>query len=303
MTSNKMKILFIGTVRFSYQTFLELLKNEFNIVGLITKQKSDFNADFYDLKPIAEEFNIPVIFRKKDNEEDLIKFIEDKKPDVIYCFGWSYLLPMKILTIPPYGVIGFHPAKLPNNRGRHPIIWALFLGLKKTASTFFIMNEEADAGDIISQEDIIIEDNDSAETLYVKITNTALKQILRFSKDLEKNKGKISRTEQSLNDGNFWRKRTKNDGKIDFRMSTKAIINLVRALTHPYVGAHIEYLENDVKVWNAEEGEESFAEIDNYEPGKVLDVSGDNIIVKTYDGTIKITQHEFITKPNIGDYL
>jgi len=41
------------------------------------------------------------------------------------------------LGIAPLGVVGFHPAALPANRGRHPLIWALFLGLKKTASTFF----------------------------------------------------------------------------------------------------------------------------------------------------------------------
>ena len=48
--------------------------------------------------------------------------------------------------------MGYHPAELPYNRGRHPIIWALALGLKSTASTFFYMKEGADDGDIISQE-------------------------------------------------------------------------------------------------------------------------------------------------------
>lgn len=47
-------------------------------------------------------------------------------------------------------LIGFHPANLPQNRGRHPIIWALFLSLQETASTFFMMDEDTDSGDIIS---------------------------------------------------------------------------------------------------------------------------------------------------------
>jgi len=60
--------------------------------------------------------------------------------------------PKESLDLPHLGVIDFHPAALPANRGRHPIIWALVLGLQETASTFFFMDEGADSGDIISQE-------------------------------------------------------------------------------------------------------------------------------------------------------
>ncbi len=303
MISNKMKILFIGTVNFSYKTFSKLVENGYNIVGLITKEKSQINADFCDLTPIANQYNVPFIFREKNNEQELINFIESKQPDVIYCFGWSHLLSNKILKIPPYGVVGFHPTNLPNNRGRHPIIWALFLGLKRTASTFFIMDEGADTGDIISQEVINITSTDTAETLYSKITNIALKQIIKFSDDLENTKGNINKIKQLPNDGNSWRKRSKNDGKIDFRMSTKAILNLVRALTKPYVGAHLEFMDKDIKIWKVEEFILNDINAENYEPGKVLDVIGNDIVVKTYDGAVKIIEHEFEIKPNEGEYL
>ena len=76
-----------------------------------------------------------------------------------------------VLNIPSKGIIGNHPAELPYNRGRHPIIWALALGLESTASTFFIMNESADTGDIISQETISIKDTDYARDLYNKLIN------------------------------------------------------------------------------------------------------------------------------------
>lgn len=75
------------------------------------------------------------------NDNSSVKFIRECNPDIIYCFGWSQLIKSEILNIPKLGVIGNHPAELPKNRGRHPIIWALALGLKQTASTFFIMNE------------------------------------------------------------------------------------------------------------------------------------------------------------------
>ena len=66
------------------------------------------------------------------------------------------------MAIPPRGVIGYHPAALPANRGRHPIIWALVLGLSEIASTFFRMDTGADTGPIIDQEPVPIDDDDDA---------------------------------------------------------------------------------------------------------------------------------------------
>lgn len=300
MIYKKMKILFIGTVKFSYEALNVLLKKEFEVVGLVTKEKSKFNSDFFDLTPLAKENSIPCFFRSPNNEEECISFIKERNPCVIYCFGWSHLLPKQILSLPPFGVIGFHPSELPNNRGRHPIVWALFLGLKETASTFFVMDEGADTGDIISQKKISINPTDTASGLYKKITSAALDQIELFSNELQENSGNIPRTKQNLNEGNSWRKRGVKDGRIDFRMSTQAILNLIKSLTHPYIGAHVEYLDNEVKVWSAKEEN---CDLINYEPGKVLEVFGSDLVVKTYDGAVRLLEHEFNSELKKGDYL
>ncbi len=296
-----MRIVFIGTVDFSYRALEALIEHNFDVVGVITKRKSDFNADFCDLTPLTDKYQIPTFFRKKDNEEELIAFLKDKNPDVIYCFGWSHILPSEILSIPKYGVVGFHPAELPNNRGRHPLIWAIFLGLKRTASTFFIMDEGADTGDIISQEIVAIEETDTADTLYKKVGEIAIKQIIDFSKEFELKGENIERRKQNIAEGNAWRKRGKVDGQIDFRMSSEAIYNLVRALTQPYVGAHIKLDgEKEVKIWKVIKKSCTFV---NYEPGKVLEVENNKILVKTYDGAIQIVEHEFLELPKKGQYL
>jgi methionyl-tRNA formyltransferase len=299
MIYKKNKILFIGTVEFSYKALSTLIENKFEIVGILSKKESNFNSDYYDLTPLAEDNNIPIIYRTKDNKDEIISFIKSLNPDIIYCFGWSHILTKSILSIPKYGVIGFHPAELPNNRGRHPIIWALFLGLKQTASTFFIMDEGADTGDIISQEKIKIID-DNAFTLYNKIINVALKQIVSFTIELETKEVFLNKIKQDKTQGNSWRKRTKQDGKIDFRMTSNAILNLVNALSSPYVGAHVEFQNQDVKIWNVRDEKSNLS---NFEPGKVLEIIGNDIIVKTYDGSIRILDHEFKITPTKGEYL
>ena len=110
---------------------------DINIVGVITKKKSNYNSDFADLSILCRENGIDYIFTENINDKDCVTYIEDKKPDIIFCLGWSQLIKQQILKIPKCGTVGFHPAALPYNRGRHPLIWALALGLQETASTFF----------------------------------------------------------------------------------------------------------------------------------------------------------------------
>ncbi len=91
------------------------------------------------------------------------------------------------MEIPKIGVIGYHPSALPANRGRHPIIWAIALGLNETASTFFFMDECADSGDVLSQAIISIEDSDDPRSLYTKVILSAMNQIEEFMPSLLNN--------------------------------------------------------------------------------------------------------------------
>ncbi|MDD5530154.1 MAG: formyltransferase family protein [bacterium] len=295
-----MKIIFIGTVAFSRRALEKLVNINANVVGVITKRHSPFNSDFADLTDICIAHNIPCQFVEDINAPETILWIKKMQPDIIFCFGWSNLIKEEILSMPPLGVIGFHPAAVPQNRGRHPLIWALALGLKESASTFFFMGKGADDGDILSQRFFEIKYEDDATTLYEKTTTIALSQIEEFVPQLESNT--FSRIPQDHLKANYWRKRSKLDGKIDFRMSSYAIYNLVRALTIPYVGAHIEYKEKDYKIWVVKEIK---CNKDNIEYGKVLevDIINNSFVVKCYDNAVKIIKHEFETLPKIGEYL
>ena len=110
-----------------------------------------------------------------------------------------------ILSIPNLGVVGYHPSELPLNKGRHPIIWALVLGLKKTGSTF-LMNEGADTGDIISQRKLNIKKSDDAESLYTKLVEISKRQLNEIIHDLKNDSLVIT---PQIKTGNFWRKRSK----------------------------------------------------------------------------------------------
>lgn len=253
---------------------------------------------FCDLSFISKEHNIPYEHVNSINDPSVVAWVRELKPDVIFCLGWPELFKKNILSIPAKGVIGYHPAKLPNNRGRHPLIWALALGLKKSASTFFLMDETADTGDIIDQVDFDILYEDDAFSLYKKVIGLAHIQLKRIVDSLINNT--LVFVKQELSECNVWRKRGPNDGLIDFRMSSFAIYKLVNALRKPYVGAHVFYKDGFVKVWKVDET--TLMDI-NSEPGKVLAVINNIISVKSYDKIINILEHEFTELPKVGDYL
>ncbi len=238
-----MRILFIGSVEFSKEALLKLIDLKAYIAGVITKKASSFNADFVDLSNICIKNKIPWKYVKNINSQKNIDWMREKTPDIIFCFGWSSLLKQDILNLATNGVVGFHPAKLPYNRGRHPLIWALTLGLQKNS--------------------------------YNKIPQDHAK-------------------------ANYWRKRSRIDGRIDFRMSSRTIYNLVRALTSPYIGAHIEYNDADIKIWKCREVE---SPLSNIEPGKILDIIDNEILVKCYEGAVLLVEHDFKDLPSKGEYL
>ena len=294
-----MRIVFIGCVKSSYLLLKTLLEAGKNIVGVVTKEHSEVNADFVDLTDLCRSYDIDYFYARNINDDEVISFLKDKDPDIIYCFGWSQIIKKPILELPSKGVVGFHPAELPHNRGRHPIIWALVMGLERTASTFFMMDEGADTGDIISQRIIEIKKEDYAEDLYDKIMNAACNQVIDFTEEIESESCILKKQEAEI--GNTWRKRTKSDGKIDWRMGSYAIYNLVRGLSRPYVGAHLVYQGCDYKVWRVEEI--ITEDYRNIEPGKVIQkISDKEIIVKAYDNLIHILECDEIGVKE-GEYL
>lgn len=294
-----MRILFVGCVDSSRILLEKLIDMNEDVVGVITKKESKFNSDFSDLTKLCTSNNIDYKFVDNINDIDSIEYIKSKAPDIIYCFGWSQIIKKSVIEIPAKGIIGFHPAELPNNRGRHPIIWALALGLEKTASSFFFIDEGPDTGDILSQCHVDISYNDDAQSLYNKIMNTAICQVEKFTCELKMDK--YSLVKQSKGSGNYWRKRTKEDGKIDWRMSSYSIYNLVRSLSKPYIGASFVHNNNDYKVWKVEEIKG--INLKNVEPGKILKVySLNSFLIKTGDQCIKVLHCDDINLKE-GDYL
>lgn len=293
-----MRIAFVGTVKSSYELLSALLDNRFEIAGVITRMSSSYNADFEDLTPLCRSHGVPYLQVNKINSKEAYRFLEEIQADVMYCFGWSEIIKEDVFGIMNDNIYGFHPTLLPRNRGRHPIIWALVLGLEETGVTFFRMDQGCDSGDIASQKSIRIDYEDTAETLYHKILDSAKKQLIEMTSKMIKNE--LVLVKQNELEATYWRKRTKADGCIDFRMGSRQVYNLVRALSKPYSGAHLNLDGMDYKVWNIDEIDCSG--LDNIEPGKVIEINENGMKVKCGDGAVILKDYDHMPVEE-GDYL
>lgn len=296
-----MRIVYIGCVESSDRLLRQVLRiSKVRVVGVVTR-RSSFNSDFYSLEPLADEHDIPCYIDAGNDQKKMADWIREQDPEVGYCFGWSHLLTKEILSIPELGFIGFHPTKLPRNRGRHPIIWALALGLSETASTFFFLDEGVDSGDLLSQQEVSIHWEDDARNLYDRILDVAEEQVAVFTPKLAEREHRREPQDDRL--ANYWRKRSRKDMEVDWRMSSDSIYNLVRALARPYPGAHCTVDGADVKLWSVEVVDDEFEDVRHIEPGKVLAAHPDGIAVKCGEGVVAIREHEFDVIPETGAYL
>jgi phosphoribosylglycinamide formyltransferase 1 len=109
---------------------------------------------------------------RQQYDKKLLKLLKNEKIDLIVMAGYLLLVGKEMIEEFPDRIINVHPALLPSFKGIHGIKDAFDYGVKITGVTVHLVEEELDAGPIISQEAVIITENDTIETLEEKIHKT-----------------------------------------------------------------------------------------------------------------------------------
>lgn len=287
-----MKSIFIGSVTSSRIMLEEMIALGFPIdmVFSLDEKYSKDVSGYFPIHEIAEKNNIPYKKIKKISTDENIKIIQDIAPDYIFVIGLSQLIDKRILDIPSKGCIGFHPTPLPKFRGRAAMVWQVLLGVHETKCTLFKLDEGMDSGDILGQQEYVIEDTDYAKDVENKLL-IALKELSH--KVL---KGIINGTlvprKQNEDDATYLLIRRPEDGLIDWKEPINEIHRLVRAVSHPYPGAFGMYDGvHQIKIWHADIVENrNIIGI----PGQICRIGENSFDVLGSDGILRITEWENI---------
>ena len=201
------------------------------------------------------------------------------KPAVIYSFSYRHLIHESVLELAPLGAFNLHPSLLPAYRGRAPVNWMLVNGEGEAGVTLHHMVARADAGDVVGQRAVAIDDSDNALTLYHKLVPLGVELIVEMHPKIVA--GTAPRRKMDVSKGSYFGRRRPEDGRIDWRWSARRIFNLVRAVTHPYPGAFCFVGGRKLLVWEAKIGAENGT---RGEPGRV--------VRETVDGAIEVAAGE-----------
>jgi methionyl-tRNA formyltransferase len=197
---------------------------------------------------LAERNRVPVHFPDKIDAQWTAR-IAAMKPAVIYSFYYRHLLSEGVLALAPRGAYNLHGSLLPKYRGRAPVNWMLVNGEREAGVTLHQMVARADAGDIIAQRAVPIEDSDTALTLYRKLVPLGAELIGEYHPLIAA--GTAPRRAQDLSQGSYFGRRRPEDGRIDWRWPARRIFNLVRGVTHPYPGAYCTLDGRRLFVWES----------------------------------------------------
>jgi methionyl-tRNA formyltransferase len=157
------------------------------------------------------------------------------RPDFLFSFYYRALLPAPLLRTAARGALNMHGSLLPRYRGRAPVNWAILKGEHETGATLHYMVERADAGDIVDQLAVPILIDDDAREVFAKVTVAAETILARSLPQLIA--GTAARRPQPILPGEYFGRRTAEDGRIDWAWPARQVHDLVRAVAPPFPGA------------------------------------------------------------------
>ncbi|MBM7586783.1 methionyl-tRNA formyltransferase [Bacillus pakistanensis] len=297
------KIIFMGTPDFSVPVLRNLVDAEYDIIAVVTQPDRPVGRKrILTPPPVKEEavkHGIPVLQPEKVRQKDELAKILALNPDLIITAAYGQILPNELLESPKHGCINVHASLLPELRGGAPIHYSILQGKDETGVTIMYMVEKLDAGDIISQVAVPIEESDHVGTLHNKLSKAGAKLLLDTLPALLS--GEIKAVKQNGEEATFASNIKREQEKIDWTQSGETIYNHIRGL-HPWPVAYTLLDSSVMKVWWGEK----VVTLKKGVPGEIIKIEEDGFVVATGNETcIKITDLQPSGKKRMSatDYL
>ncbi|MFB9108164.1 methionyl-tRNA formyltransferase [Flavobacterium gyeonganense] len=231
----KLRIIFMGTPEFAVGILDTILKNDYEVVGVITAadkpagrgQKIKYSA----VKEYALAHNLTLLQPTNLKDEDFLAELKALNANLQIVVAFR-MLPKVVWEMPQFGTFNLHASLLPNYRGAAPINWAIINGETKTGVTTFFIDDKIDTGAMILNSEIAIEPEENAGQLHDRLMHLGSKTVIDTLKVIEN--GNVSTTVQEDSDHiKTAYKLNKENCKIDWTKSGIEINNLIRGLS-PY---------------------------------------------------------------------
>ncbi|KAF2081329.1 methionyl-tRNA formyltransferase [Flavobacterium sharifuzzamanii] len=289
----KLRIIFMGTPEFAVGILDTIIKNNYEVVGVITAadkpagrgQKIKYSA----VKEYALANNLTLLQPTNLKDENFLAELKALNANLQIVVAFR-MLPKVVWEMPSLGTFNLHASLLPNYRGAAPINWAIINGETKTGVTTFFIDDKIDTGAMILNSEIDIEPEETAGQLHDRLMHLGSTTVIDTLKVIEN--GNVTTTIQEDNDDiKTAYKLNKENCKIDWTKSGAEINNLIRGLS-PYPASWC-YLKDqneelNIKIYEAK----LISESHSYEIGKLIS-SKKEIKIAIKDGFIQLLSLQF----------
>ena len=226
-----MRIIFMGTPDFAVEGLEAIQEAGHEILLVISQEdKAKGRKAIIEKTPVklaAERFGLPVHSTGRLRaDRDCIDKMKSLKPDCIVVAAFGQILPKEVLEIPKLGAVNIHASLLPKYRGASPIQEAVLSGDKESGITTMFMAEGLDTGDILLQDKVALDSEETAESLFQKLAKLSRKTIVKTLEGLQKGelKGIPQKEEEASHTGIIKKK----DGFINWHKGAAEIERMVR---------------------------------------------------------------------------
>lgn len=294
------KILFMGTASFSKAVLLKLIENKYEVIGVVTQPDRLVGRKkvltFPEVKTVALEHDIPVYQPEniKKNYQELLGL----HPDIVITAAYGQIIPEAILEMAPLKAVNVHASLLPQYRGGAPVHQAIIDGNEKTGVTIMYMVKKMDAGNIISQAEVVIGENETTGELYDRLSEVGADLLLETLPSI------IAGTNQSIPQDEslvtYAPVINRDKEFISFNKDSKAVFNQVRGL-NPWPGGYAKFDDKNIKIWFGRYDENTSGK----KPGEIVAITKDAIGVACAKGIFYITDFQIPGKKRMAvkDYL
>lgn len=284
-----MKIIFFGSSHFAVASLEALIKNRYEIACVVTQPDKQRGRHLHlsgtDVKSVAVSAKLKIFQPQSIKARESVKFLKSIGADVFVIISYGQILSQEVLDIPKIMPINIHASLLPRYRGAAPINWAIINAEKKTGLTVIYVTRLMDAGPIIMQEEVKIEDKDTSVTLEEKLSKNAAKLLIEALIRIENRDYRL--VDQKEEDAIYAPKLKKEIGLIDWSSPAVNIHNQIRGLL-PWPGAFTSYRGKLLKIFDSQ----VFPIFPNHKPlaGEVVRADKDGIIIACGRGFLKVGQ-------------
>lgn len=130
------------------------------------------------LKTFIADYQPGITDRKQWNKE-LGQTLASFSPDFIVSAGFMRIIGPEVVQQFSGRILNTHPALLPAFPGAHAVEDALNYGVRITGSTVHIVDSGVDTGPIVAQQAVVVDHQDTPETLHERIKTLERELLVR----------------------------------------------------------------------------------------------------------------------------